>query len=148
MVLGVEVPLHHVADGDMDACGRVDQGAVLVGDFDDVHGDAAGCGHGAGCARGRHHHAGTGAVLAVLHGLASRHAGFCCVAAGIALILLGIHSTPHIRSSAILTHDTACKYESRDERSNEMHVGSLMVIKGCVRRKCNQMISERRKERC
>ncbi len=131
MVLGVEVPLHHVADRDVDACGRVDQGAVLVGDFDDVHGDAAGCGHGAGCARGRHHHAGTGAVLAVLaalHGLTSHHAGFCCGAAGNALVLLGIHSTPHTRSSAILTHDTACKYESRDERSEEMHVGSLMVI--------------------
>lgn len=140
VVLGVEMPLYHVANGNVDAWRRVDQGAILVGDFDDVHGDSVGCGRSVGCAGGRHHHAGAGAVLVALHSLGSRHVDACCVAIGSTLVLLGVRSVPHILSSAILSYDTACECEGRDERSDEMHAESSMMIVRCVRRKYDWMI--------
>lgn len=42
VVLRVEMPLHHVSDWNSCACGAVGEGAVLVGDVDDVDFGAAG----------------------------------------------------------------------------------------------------------
>ena len=79
VVLGVELELHHRAGGRFEAVGREDQGAVLVGDFDDLHADHAGAtrhargrgglggGHDGAAAAGVGHGGGGGAgAVAVL----------------------------------------------------------------------------------